>query len=204
MDKIICLGKNYLDHAEEMAARGDIVPEKPVLFLKPPSAIVQARATGERIRARLPSYSKDVHPEVEIVLRMGQGGKVDAVTLGLDVTLRDLQSELKKKGQPWEISKAFPDSAILGPWISAAEFRDYLDTPFAFSVDGTARQSGTGRQMRLSPDECIRHAARHFGLLPGDLIFTGTPAGVAAVRDGQIGVVRWADKLSYEVLWHEA
>ena len=114
MDKVICIGKNYLEHAQEL---GDAVPEKPVIFFKPPSCVVQADVEGQTLEVLLPADRGSVHHECEIVCRIGLNGQIDAVTLGLDMTLRDLQATLKKNGHPWEISKVFSGSALLGPWI---------------------------------------------------------------------------------------
>jgi 2-keto-4-pentenoate hydratase/2-oxohepta-3-ene-1,7-dioic acid hydratase in catechol pathway len=186
LDKIICIGKNYLEHAREL---GDAVPEKPVLFLKPPSALVSTplpEALG------LPVGRGEVHPECEIVLRLGPDLKPEAFTLGLDLTLRDLQAQLKKAGHPWEISKAFPRSAVTGEWLPWSTFKDSEE--FRFTVDGTLRQKGRAQEMRLSPLACIAHAADHFELRSGDLVFTGTPAGVAAVKAGSAFHASYGEK----------
>lgn len=195
-DKIVCVGKNYVEHAKEL---GDAVPEKPVLFLKPPSALKSAVAWGATLEARLPEGRGDVHHECEIVLKLGAldsngSPAIEAVTLGLDMTLRSLQSTLKKQGHPWEISKVFADSAIIGPWIPAAEFRKYLEEPFELRINGALRQQGRGSQMSFDPDRILAHAREHFPLLPGDLVFTGTPAGVGEVRDGDLAELSWGER----------
>src|SRR5688500_1437384 len=105
MDKIVCVGKNYLDHAREL---GDAVPEKPVLFLKPPSTLVQARRWGDVLKIGLPQGKGEIHFETEIILRVGKRGSIDAVTIGLDLTLRTLQAKLKQAGHPWTLAKVFP------------------------------------------------------------------------------------------------
>ena len=205
MDKIVCLGKNYLEHAKEL---GDAIPEKPVVFIKPPSVLVQVSDASGVKQVR---YSDgELHHECEIVLRMRRGGYqlssaealscIDAVTLGLDMTLRDRQTVLKKQGHPWTISKVFPDSAIVGPWVGLPSFRDYLSVPFTFSLDETLRQKGIGTEMSLSPGEAISHVSQFFPLCPGDLIFTGTPKGVGQVKCGETGTLRWG-LLSYRVRW---
>lgn len=198
MDKIICVGKNYLEHAKEL---GDAVPEKPVLFLKPPSTLVKV---AQSATISLPKNRGQIHPECEIVARIrvsARGPEIDAVTLGLDMTLRDIQSQLKKNGHPWEVSKVFAASSIIGPWISLAEFSDYLETEFSFSIQGEVRQKGKGSQMRVSPLDCLRAAAESFPICDGDLLFTGTPAGVGPVSAGQISELRWDKKLQFTVQW---
>ncbi|KAK9916305.1 hypothetical protein WJX75_001059 [Coccomyxa subellipsoidea] len=138
-DKLICLGKNYLEHAKEL---GDAVPDKPVIFLKPPSSAVVASSQQGPVAVQLPRNRGHVHYEAEMLLRLNDDLEVDAVSLGLDLTLRELQSELKKKGHPWEIAKAFPNSAVIGPWIDVASFPDFLTTEFSFKLDGTPKGVG--------------------------------------------------------------
>jgi 2-keto-4-pentenoate hydratase/2-oxohepta-3-ene-1,7-dioic acid hydratase in catechol pathway len=208
MDKIICVGKNYLEHAKEL---GDAVPEKPVLFLKPPSILEQAEKPGQILQVALPQDRGSVHHECEIVVRLKTGGSkmslsdaqsaIGDLTLGLDMTLRDVQSNLKKNGHPWEISKVFSGSAIVGPWVKASEFTDYNHEGFSFFVDGQNKQSGNASQMRLSIAECIAYASEYFPLCAGDLLFTGTPAGVGPVASGQLGVLKWGDRIHYQVKW---
>lgn len=190
MDKIICIGKNYLEHASEL---GDAVPEKPVLFLKPPSALAPSPL---RQPLGLPAGRGEVHPECEIVLRLGPDLKPEAFTLGLDLTLRDLQTRLKKAGHPWEIAKAFPRSAVTGQWLPWAAFSP--ETEFRFFVEGTLRQRGRAQEMRFSPLACVTHAAEHFELRSGDLVFTGTPAGVAAFAPGETFRAEWGEKTLLE------
>lgn len=204
MDKLICVGKNYLDHARELQSLiGDSVPEMPVLFLKPPSVLRVAPPDGrDPLQVPFPPERGELHHECEIVVKLAADARsIDAVTLGLDMTLRDEQSRLKKAGHPWEISKVFAGSAILAPWIPIHLFRDYLSTPFSFSVDGQPRQQALGTEMRLSPEQCIEYAAKYFPLLPGDAIFTGTPAGVGPITAGQLGELRWGKKLRVQVRW---
>ncbi len=199
MDKIICIGKNYLEHAKEL---GDAVPERPVLFIKPPSAAVQASGvewSGQRVAISLPQGRGSVHYECEIVLRLNHLGVPDAVTLGLDLTLRDLQADLKKKGHPWEVSKVFPGSAIVGPWIPLDQFPGYLNEKFEFLIDGIVRQSGRGSEMRSSPEVFLQYARECFILCEGDLLFTGTPAGVGPLMSGHRGTLRWGSMLEFHV-----
>jgi 2-keto-4-pentenoate hydratase/2-oxohepta-3-ene-1,7-dioic acid hydratase in catechol pathway len=197
-DKLICVGKNYLDHAKEL---GDAVPEKPVLFMKPPSACVslERASANEPQDVVIPWDRGEIHHEAEIVLRLDSRARIEAVTLGLDLTLRELQAQLKKAGHPWEMAKAFPRSALIGPWISLSDFQDYLSTPFSFSLDGQVVQTARGSEMRFSPEQCIAYAAEHFELRPGDLLFTGTPAGVGPLRHGQIGQLKWGSHLKAQV-----
>jgi 2-keto-4-pentenoate hydratase/2-oxohepta-3-ene-1,7-dioic acid hydratase in catechol pathway len=196
MDKIICIGKNYIEHAREL---GDAVPSSPVLFLKPPSTAVYCKQSGDVVSINLPQGRGIIHPECEIVLRMNSEEVFDAVTLGLDMTLRDIQTDLKKKGHPWEVAKVFQHATVIGPWIDLSNFKEYLDTPFSFSVDGKTHQTGLGREMRFSPTECFTHIQKHFPICPGDCLFTGTPAGVTAVSPGQSAELKWGHRLSFQV-----
>ncbi len=192
MDKLICIGKNYLEHAKEL---GDAVPEKPVIFLKPPSCSRQARALGDTIEARLPQGRGSAHHECEIALKLDARGEITHVTLGLDMTLRELQATLKKNGHPWEVAKVFADSAILGAWIPVAEMPDYLDREFSLLINGSLRQKGRGREMRSAPGACIEHALSCFPLTEGDVMLTGTPAGVGPVQSGDWAELRWGERL---------
>ena len=208
MDKIVCVGKNYLDHIKEL---GGPIPEKPVLFIKPPSVLRAARVKGDRVALRLPPGFTEAHYECEIVVRIGRDGyqmtvdeaedAIASVTLGLDMTLRDLQTKLKQQGHPWEAAKTFLDSAVVGPWVQIKDFPKYLDEPFSLSVDGEVKQQGLGSQMTLKPEECVAYASQHFPLRSGDLIFTGTPAGVGPVRVGQVAELTWGDRVRFSASW---
>lgn len=205
MDKIVCVGKNYPDHVKEM---GGPAPERPVLFLKPPSTL--AIISDGHLALPYPAGLGALHYECEIVIRLQAGGYqlereeaqglIGEATIGLDMTLRDVQSGLKQRGHPWEIAKVFPHSAIIGPWIPASDVARMLERPFSFTVDGQERQTGTVAQMTLPIVDCIVHASRHFELCPGDLLFTGTPAGVGKIHPGQTGELRW-DTLTGSVRW---
>lgn len=209
MDKIICLGRNYLDHAKEM---GGPVPEKPVLFLKPPS-ILRSAAQDETIELKLPINAGEIHHEVEIVLRLDRGGShltlseaektIGAVSLGLDMTLRDRQAIAKKSGHPWTTAKVFEDSAVVGPWLRMSEYSDFLEQKFSFSLNGEIKQQGFGKDMRLLPAQAVAYISEFFPLCPGDLIFTGTPAGVGPVSSNQRGSLVWG-AMQYNVLWKNA
>ena len=201
MDKIICVGKNYSEHVREMQKiAGDAPAEKPVLFLKPPSALVSVE-NGMTAEVVLPVGHGSVHHECEIVVRLDAGGEIDAVTVGLDMTLRELQTELKKKGQPWEVSKVFAGSAIIGPWVPITTIAKWLDSEFSLQLNGQTKQKGHGREMTLSPTECVAYAKSFFPLCKGDLIFTGTPAGVGPVKAGDIAMLGFADLVNFKVVW---
>ena len=201
MDKIVCLGKNYREHALEM---GGPVGEKPVLFLKPPSVALWSPGVGATVRVPVPAGRGAVHHECEIVLRIGRDGRglsadrarevVDAVTLGLDMTLRDLQAELRAKGHPWEVSKVFPGAAVVGPWIEGEERLTQLDAEFEFRLDGMVKQRGRASEMTLDWARSVAHASAFFPLCAGDLVFTGTPAGVGPVAAGQTGELVWGGR----------
>ncbi|HRK01801.1 MAG TPA: fumarylacetoacetate hydrolase family protein, partial [Oligoflexia bacterium] len=147
MDKIVCVGKNYAAHVLEM---GGNVSEKPVLFIKPPSVLRQVE-NSEIASVALPKNRGAVHYETEIVLMLGEKNQIKAVTLGLDMTLRDQQANLKKAGQPWEIAKVFSNSAIVGPFIPIEEFADFATSEFQMKLDGVPRQKAQSTQMTLSP-----------------------------------------------------
>ena len=147
-----------------------------VIFNKPWSCAVCAAKNGDTISVSLPEHRGTVHFETEIVLRVGPGDSIADVTLGLDLTLRDLQKRLKQNSHPWEIGKVFPGAAVIGPWCNLAE-QDYLEKEFTLSIDGKLRQKGLGRDMGLKPIDTIKYIAEKFLVCEGDLIFTGTPAG---------------------------
>jgi 2-keto-4-pentenoate hydratase/2-oxohepta-3-ene-1,7-dioic acid hydratase in catechol pathway len=205
MDKIICVGKNYDDHAREL---GDAVPEFPVLFLKPPSTLITT--TGNELNIPYLEDRGQLHYECEVVVRLRAGGyglsreaaarAIGEATIGLDMTLRETQARLKKAGHPWELGKVFPGAAIVGPWIPVERVPAAWKEEFTFTVDGERRQRGLVADMRLPIIDCIEYASRHFELCAGDLLFTGTPAGVGPIHRGQSGVLRWGS-VSYVVKW---
>ncbi len=196
MDKLICFGKNYLSHALEM---GDTTSENPVLFLKPPSVVVKVQSMRDLVQVELPVGRGEVHHECEIILQLDSKGLIHSVSLGLDLTLRDEQAQLRKKGQPWEISKVFKNSAVIGPWVPVSSFEKFLEEEFAFSLDGQVRQRGYGKEMRFSAEKCAIYAKKFFPLCDGDVIFTGTPAGVGPVSSGQIAELNWGKSFNYRV-----
>lgn len=181
--KILCVARNYPLHAQEMGAAP---PEKPVFFLKPATAWAASGEVG------YPAFSQRLEYEVELVFRLGRGGKnvpvdkaaalVDALTVGIDFTARDLQAQLKAQGLPWEMAKAFDGSAWWGAWLPLTA--DWPEKPFRLLRDDTLLQEGYGRDMLFSLPELIAEASRYFTLEPGDVLFTGTPAGVGPVAVG--------------------
>lgn len=195
--KIICIGRNYADHAKEL---NNPLPEKPVWFMKPDTALLKDNAPFY-----LPDFTKDVHYECEVVLRVCKAGKhvgeefadayFDQLTLGIDFTARDVQDEKKKKGLPWEEAKAFDGSAVIGRWVPVSENA----FPFGFSLEknGHTVQEGHTGDMIFSPAKVIAYVSQFVTLKVGDLIYTGTPAGVGAVAIGD----RLTGKLGAETLF---
>ncbi|HKX94960.1 MAG TPA: fumarylacetoacetate hydrolase family protein [Methylibium sp.] len=190
--RIYCVGRNYAEHAAEMGHSGR---EPPFFFLKPADALlpVEPGVVGEM---PYPPLTADLHHEVELVVALGKGGRDIAVeraaehiwgyAVGLDMTRRDLQAEMKKAGRPWSIGKGFDASAPLGPLSPAAAVPGIGRAPIALDVNGAVRQLGHIDRMIWSIPEIIARLSTAWTLAPGDLIFTGTPAGVAAVRPGDV------------------
>ena len=186
--KIICIGRNYTEHAKEL---NNPVNETPVIFLKPDSAILDTR-----LPFFIPDFSDNIHYEVELVVRINRLGKnIDAgfahkyyneITTGIDFTARDLQSELKKKGLPWEISKGFDGSAAVGEFISIDDLSRDQGMRFSLHKNDTMVQEGSCSDMICSIDQIISYVSRFYTLKKGDLIFTGTPAGVGKVEKDDI------------------
>lgn len=210
MDKIICVGKNYADHAAEL---GDAHPEKPVLFIKPPSVLRAAEANDAVVKLTLPKHSSQIHHEVELVFRIEKDGyqmtveqaerALGAVTVGLDMTLRDLQGEAKKKGTPWTTGKVFRDAAVIGPWLRLSDFPNYNSEIFSLSINDKLVQSATALQMSHSPAACLAYASQFFPVCAGDLLFTGTPAGVGSVSVGDKGLLMFGS-IRFLVEWTES
>lgn len=208
MDKIICVGKNYLDHAQEMK---DGIPEKPVLFLKPPSVLKVCANWQEDCVLRWPhgANAEDIHYECELVFLIGKSGyclsakealtAISHVTVGLDMTNRTLQRKAKDTGGPWEIGKVFPDAALIGPWLSLDSL-DMHALQFTYAQNGVLRQQGNSAHMRLSPVELLIYASQYFPICAGDLLFTGTPAGVGAVKRGDVARLS-LQEYAYTVRW---
>jgi len=183
--RIFCIGRNYAEHAREL---GSEPPAAPVVFMKPATCLV---APGHDIA--FPEHGHDLQHEVELVLRIGRGGRaihaaealahVDAVTVGVDLTLRDVQAELKGKGLPWEACKAFEQSAPLGELVPVGEL-DVGNIGFWCDVNAERRQTGNSREMTFDCAALVAHLSRIWTLRPGDLVYTGTPAGVGPLRPG--------------------
>lgn len=182
--KIICVGRNYTDHIEELANEK---PESPVLFMKPDTAIVL-----KKFPFFIPDFSDEVHHEVEVLVKINRVGKhidakfahkyYDSIGLGIDFTARDLQAELKEKGLPWEKAKAFDGSAVIGKFIDKSEFESLNDINFKLTKNNEVVQEGNTKQMLWKIDELIAYVSQFFTLRIGDIIFTGTPKGVGKVN----------------------
>ena len=185
--KIFCIGRNYSEHAKEL---GNAVPENPVVFSKPDTALLK---NGEPFYH--PDFSNDVHHEIELVIRINKMGKkiqpkfarnyFNEIGLGIDFTARDIQQQLKEKGLPWELAKAFDGSAPLGDFINI-ESVDLKSIQFSLSKNGSIVQQGNTAHMIFSFEEIVSFISQYFTLKVGDLIFTGTPAGVSKVSIGDI------------------
>jgi 2-keto-4-pentenoate hydratase/2-oxohepta-3-ene-1,7-dioic acid hydratase in catechol pathway len=186
--KILCLGKNYAEHAKEMMSD---VPTVPIVFMKPSTAII-----GGSDKIIIPKISKEVHHEVELVVVVGQDAKnilakdaynyIAGYAVGLDMTLRDVQSDAKKKGNPWTVAKGFDTSAPISEVIPKAQIKNPHDLIIICKVNGALRQKSSTGKMIFSIDKIIEYISSIFTLEEGDLIFTGTPEGVGQVKAGDI------------------
>ncbi len=184
--KIVCVGRNYAEHAKEL---GNEVPEKPVIFLKPSSAVI---FSGDKIL--YPSFSNEMHHETELVLLIGKKIKngseaeseeaIEGYGVGLDMTLRDIQNELKKKGHPWTIAKCFDMSAVLSEFILKKDYKLTLDEEISLFINGEIRQKEKLNMMLFPPVKIVQYISSLMTLEEGDLIFTGTPKGVSKVEKG--------------------
>ncbi len=191
--KIVCVGRNYAEHAKEL---GNEVPEKPVIFLKPASSVI---FSGDKII--YPSFSNEMHHETELVLLIGKRIKngnekeseeaIEGYGVGLDMTLRDIQGELKKKGYPWTIAKCFDTSAVLSDFILKKDYYLRLDEEISLTINGEIRQKEKLNLMLFPPVKIVQYISSLMTLEEGDLIFTGTPKGVSKVEKG--------DKLHAEI-----
>lgn len=183
--KILCIGRNYGLHAKEL---GNEIPDKPVIFSKPDTALLRNNEPFY-----IPAFSHDVHYETELVVRIEKMGKSIApqfahkyyshITLGIDFTARNIQNELKAKGLPWELAKAFDNSAVVGEFVPLND-RNIQDLHFHLQKNGETAQTGHTADMLFKVDEIISFVSEYFTLKTGDLIFTGTPAGVGKVEIG--------------------
>ena len=186
--KIICIGRNYTDHIKELANEK---PTEPVIFLKPDTAILLKKQPFF-----IPDFSNDVHHEVEILVKISKVGKhiakkfahkyYDEIGLGIDFTARDLQQKLKEKGLPWEKAKAFDGAAVIGKWMSKSDFESVDSINFSLEKNGTVVQQGNTSHMLWKIDELIEYVSKYFTLKIGDIIFTGTPSGVARVETNDV------------------
>lgn len=186
--KIICIGRNYAKHIEELQNEK---PDEPVIFIKPDTAIVL-----KKFPFVIPEFTNDVHHEVEIIVKICKVGKhiapkfahkyYEEIGLGIDFTARDLQAKLKEKGLPWEKAKAFDGSAVVSEFIPKTEFSSLNDINFELTNNGTVVQKGNTQFMLWKIDELISYASQYFTLKTGDILFTGTPEGVAKVSANDV------------------
>jgi len=186
--KIICVGRNYANHIEELKNER---PMEPVVFLKPDSAILLKQHPFV-----IPEFSEDVHHEIELIVKISKVGKYiepkfahkyyDEISVGIDFTARDLQSKLKEKGLPWEKAKAFDGSAVIGDFLPKSQFVSLENITFELKNNNETVQKGNSNMMMWSIDELVSYVSQFFTLKIGDIIFTGTPAGVAAVKPNDV------------------
>ena len=186
--KIVCVGRNYAEHATEL---GNEIPQKPVAFIKPASAVIYS---GDTIK--YPTFSNEMHHEVELVLLIGENVKdasekeaekfIVGYGVGLDMTLRDVQSKLKSKGHPWTIAKCFDTSAVLSDFVLKDNFKLSLDEKIYLKVNDEVRQKDKLNKMIFKPAELVQYLSSLMTLEKGDLIFTGTPKGVGKVNRGDV------------------
>lgn len=182
--KILCVGRNYSEHIKELQNQAN---ESPVVFMKPDTALLQ-----RRLPFFIPKFSNEIHHELELVIKINKNGKnieerfahkyFDEITVGIDFTARDLQQQLKSKGLPWELSKGFDGSGPVGEFIPAEEMESLRNINFHLNVNGELKQRGNSRDMIFSFEKIISYISQFITLKKGDLIFTGTPAGVAKVK----------------------
>ncbi len=184
--KIFCIGRNYAAHAKEL---NNPIPDEPVIFMKPPTALLK-----DNQAFYIPEFTQDVHYELEIVLRVSKKGKAiepqyasryyDMVSLGIDFTARDIQQKCKDKGLPWEKAKAFDHSAVIGTFQQLTEEMRENGITFELHKNGQIKQKGDTKLMLFNFDDIIHHVSKYFTLQEGDLIYTGTPAGVGPIEMG--------------------
>jgi 2-keto-4-pentenoate hydratase/2-oxohepta-3-ene-1,7-dioic acid hydratase in catechol pathway len=199
LGKVVCIGRNYAEHAREL---NNPVPTEPLLFIKPGSSVVPLEGGFS-----IPAGRGSVHHEAEIAVLIGKPLSphpsaeevLDAISgfaPALDLTLRDVQAKLKEKGHPWEIAKAFDGACVLAPFVSADEYPDLADIGIHLSINGQLRQDGNSRDMLTPILPMIQYICGHFSLQPGDVVLTGTPAGVGPLHSGDeliIGLQGQAD-----------
>lgn len=181
--KIICIGRNYTDHIKELSNEK---PTDPIIFMKPDSAVL-----GNGLDFYIPEFTNDVHHEVEVLIKINKVGKhisekfahkyYNEISLGIDFTARDLQTKLREKGLPWEKAKGFDGSAIIGKWLPKSEFKNLNDLQFHLTKNKEVVQKGNTNLMLWKIDELLAYVSTFFTLKKGDVIFTGTPAGVSKI-----------------------
>ena len=186
--KIICIGKNYLKHIQELNSRKE---DDPVIFLKPETSIIQKKQPFF-----IPEFSNEIHYEVEIILKFNRLGKhiepkfsakyYDKISLGIDFTARDLQRSLKDRGLPWDVSKGFDSSALIGEWIDVNEFKDINNINFRLVKNGEIVQKSSSANMIWKIDTLISSVSKFFTIKIGDILFTGTPEGVGEVNKDDV------------------
>lgn len=186
--KFICIGRNYADHAKELKNE---LPSEPVIFLKPETALILKRQPFF-----IPKFSNDVHYELELLVKINRVGKhieerfahryYDEISLGIDFTARDTQLSLKNRGLPWEKAKAFDGSAAVGKWVSKADYPDLTNLNFHLEKNGDIVQKGSSSDMIFPIDRIISEVSKYFTLKKGDVLFTGTPAGVGKVESNDL------------------
>ncbi|HCF02731.1 fumarylacetoacetate hydrolase family protein [Flavobacterium sp.] len=186
--KIICIGRNYTNHIAELQNER---PSEPVVFMKPDSAVLLKQHPFV-----LPEFSNEVHHEIELIVKINKVGKYiepkfahkyyDEISVGIDFTARDLQDQLKSKGLPWEKAKAFDGSAVIGEFVSKEQFASLDDVNFELLKNGAVAQKGNSSLMLWKIDELVAYVSQFFTLKIGDIIFTGTPEGVAAVQPNDV------------------
>lgn len=182
--KILCIGRNYSEHAKELKNE---IPSEPVVFMKPATALTRNNKVFF-----YPDFTKNLHYEGELVLKISRNGKkiaekfarkyFEEITVGIDFTARDLQNKCKEKGLPWEIAKAFDGSAVVGNFVPVKELENLDNIAFSLKKNGEVVQNGFSKDMLFSFEKIVSYISNYFTLLKGDLIYTGTPAGVGEVK----------------------
>ncbi len=198
--KIFCVGRNYGAHALEL---NNAIPDVPVIFMKPPTAVLKGNDFY------LPDFTNDLQFECELLLRIGKNGKyidpafayryIDALSVGIDFTARDIQSQLKQNGLPWEIAKAFDNSAVVGNWHTLSNETDFSHIQFKMKRNDALVQQGNSGDMLFSIPKIISYISGFFTLQKGDVVFTGTPQGVGQVNTGDVFTGFLAEKTVFEI-----
>lgn len=201
--KIFCIGRNYADHAKEMNSK---VPDQPMVFMKPPTALVK---NNEAVY--YPSFTENLHYECELVVKIGKNGKsidekfaldyVSEISVGIDFTARDVQAKCKEKGHPWELAKAFDQSAPIGLFKPASIVSDWDNINFHLDINGERKQTGNTKDLIFTVPHLIHYISQFFTFQTGDLIYTGTPVGVGPVKIGDqlVASLEGEEMLSFEV-----